>query len=74
MEVNFVFACPWCNRRRQLPIQRLGQTVKCPDCGRLADAHDADLESAALLDPMKLHAELCAIQERPEWLRKISPR
>lgn len=58
MNVTFIHACQHCRRTRQLAIELLGTLVKCSGCGRISRACDRDLESAALLDTMKEHAEL----------------
>jgi predicted RNA-binding Zn-ribbon protein involved in translation (DUF1610 family) len=54
----FSHTCRSCGRRKLVEIDRLGSFVKCPACGRLELAADADSQSAALLDPLKHHAEL----------------
>ncbi len=57
---TFVHFCPACNRRLMLEVASLGKLAKCDGCGRSSVARDREIESAALLDDMKLHAELAA--------------
>lgn len=73
MEITFVHTCPTCRRRQQLVIDRLGQQIRCDCCGRLAVAQDPEIESAALLDSMKDHAELATFG-RPDPDRWQPPR
>lgn len=58
----FPHHCRFCGRRKLLEVFRLGAYVKCDGCGRLACAADAENESAAMLDPLKLHAELADLR------------
>jgi hypothetical protein len=73
MEITFIHQCPSCQRRLQLNLNKLGRSIKCVDCGRLATARDPELESAALLDSMKVHAELATQADVDPW-RSQFPR
>ena len=72
-KMTFVHFCPICNRPLMLEIESFGKRAKCGNCGRSSVALDRDLESAALLDDMKMHAEL-AIPSTTENFRTQRPR
>lgn len=72
-KMTFVHFCPTCNRRLMLEIESFGKRAKCGNCGRSSVALDRDIESAALLDEMKIHAEL-AVPAPTENYRTQRPR
>jgi hypothetical protein len=63
----FVHFCPYCARRQMLDIEAFGKSAKCDGCGRSSIAVDRDIESAALLDTMKSHAELARRPATEDW-------
>ena len=65
MLVLFIHACPHCGRKWQRNIQQIGIPVRCVGCDKVSTATDTDLESLALDDCMKQHAELAAPPDDP---------
>ncbi len=58
MLVLFTHSCPHCGRKVHLNVMHIGRPRKCRQCGKVADATDPHLESLAMQDSMKQHAEL----------------
>ena len=70
MKVLFTHCCPFCQRRRRMDVNILGQQVQCVQCGKVAIATDPHSESLALMDCIKQHAELAQpVEDVPSRIR-----
>ncbi|MGI9516180.1 MAG: hypothetical protein ACR2NP_03970 [Pirellulaceae bacterium] len=65
MLVLFTHTCPHCSRKWQRNVQQIGTPVRCVQCGNVSTATDPHLESLALDDCMKQHAELAMPPDDP---------
>ena len=59
--ILFTHQCPNCHKNQRLELEQLGTEISCRHCHRLCTAVDSDIESLAMYDSIKDHAELADV-------------